>query len=317
MSAGRFEHHIPVLLDQVLQCASPTRDQVWVDCTLGFGGHAEAFLMRGSMVVGIDQDPETLKHTQKRLHPYANSLKCVHGNFRNLPEYLHSYGFGSVDGILADLGVSSKQLDEGQRGFSFSKSGPIDMRMSSHGETAEDLIERLDTRQLASIIKTYGEERFAMPIAKAIHKWFGISNHRTTTELAEVIANALPQRVRHSRSHHPATKTFQALRIEVNDELGALKTLLEIAPKCLHDGGRLLIISFHSLEDRIVKKTFQRWSGEGPPQRASAIPLPTIRESLGRRITVKPMTASEAEMLDNPRSRSAKLRAFEFERSAA
>ena len=179
------------------------------------------------------------------------------------------------------------------------------------------MIERLDTRELARIIRTYGEERFAMPIAKAIHEWFGASTDRTTTELARVIANALPQRARHSRSHHPATKTFQALRIEVNDELGALETLLEIAPSCLHDGGRLLIISFHSLEDRIVKKTFQRWSGEGPPQRASAVPLPSIRPSLGRRLSIKPMTATVSELNENPRSRSAKLRAFEFERSAA
>ena len=140
MSTGRFEHHIPVLLDQVLQCASPEHDQVWVDCTLGFGGHTEAILMRGAMVVGIDQDPDTLRHTQNKLDQYSDLLKCVRGNFRDLPQHLESLGLDTVDGILADLGVSSKQLDEGARGFSFSKSGPIDMRMSSDGETAEDLM---------------------------------------------------------------------------------------------------------------------------------------------------------------------------------
>ena len=156
-----------------------------------------------------------------------------------------------------------------------------------------------------------------MPIARAIHRWFEASVTRTTTELAAVIKDAIPSKVRHARNHHPATKTFQALRIEVNDELGALEALLEMAPAYLNAGGRLLIISFHSLEDRIVKKTFQRWSGDGPPQRASAIPLPTTRPSLGRRINTKPITATAEEVSDNPRARSAKLRAFEFTRVAA
>ena len=282
-----------------------------------FGGHTECLLADGASVIGIDQDAQTLQHTKNRLRSFSATLQCVQGNFRDLPTHLDGLGIDSVDGILADLGVSSIQLDEGERGFSFSKSGPIDMRMSSNGETAEELIERLDTRSLAKIIRTYGEERYAMPIAKAIHAWFKTSSTRTTTELAGVIANAIPQRVRHARSHHPATKTFQALRIEVNDELGALEALLECAPNCLNSGGRLLIISFHSLEDRIVKKTFQRWSGEGPPQRASAIPLPSTRSSIGRRLTTKPLTATDAEMSENPRSRSAKLRAFEFQEVAA
>ena len=317
MSTGRFEHHIPVLLDPVLRCAAPHDGQVWVDCTLGFGGHTEALLVEGAMVVGIDQDADTLQHTKQKLRQHAEKLTCVHGNFRDLAEHLETLGYETIDGIFADLGVSSKQLDEGARGFSFTKSGPIDMRMSAQGETAEELIERLDTRQLARIIRTYGEERFAMPIARAIHRWFEASVTRTTTELAAVIKDAIPSKVRHARNHHPATKTFQALRIEVNDELGALEALLEMAPAYLNAGGRLLIISFHSLEDRIVKKTFQRWSGDGPPQRASAIPLPTTRPSLGRRINTKPIIATAEEVSDNPRARSAKLRAFEFTRVAA
>ena len=317
MSAGRFEHHIPVLLDQVLDCASPLSGGVWVDCTLGFGGHTEALLLRGAQVVGVDQDPDTLSYTKERLSDYSHALTCVLGNFRDLPKHLDELGIQAVDGVLADLGVSSKQFDDGKRGFSFSKSGPIDMRMSSKGETAEALIARLDTRELAQVIRRYGEEKFAMPIAKAIHKWFDQTDERTTSDLAAVIESALPQRVRMSRNHHPATKTFQALRIKVNDELGALENLLDTAPTLFRDGGRLLIISFHSLEDRLVKKAYQGWSGEGPPIRGSAIPLPSLVKSLGRRLTNKPLVAHDAELEANPRSRSAKLRAFEFHGRAA
>ena len=312
MATERFDDHIPVLLEEVRNQAGVRQNEVWVDCTLGFGGHTEQLLAEGAVVIGIDQDPDTLRKTQLRLESFGRQLLCVEGNFRDLPELLSRHGYSKVDGILADLGVSSKQLDEAERGFSFSKVGPIDMRMSSQGETAEDLIERLDTKSLARVIRQYGEERFAFPIARAIHEWFKIPGHRTTVELAQVIAQALPAKIRRTRNHHPATKTFQALRIKVNDELGALERLLELAPDHLNAGGRLLIISFHSLEDRMVKKRFKQLGGDQLPARGSAVPLPITAVPLAKILTNKPITAKDSECEENRRSRSAKLRAIEL-----
>jgi 16S rRNA (cytosine1402-N4)-methyltransferase len=313
----RFGDHIPVLLDEVRSEAGVRQDEVWVDCTLGFGGHTEQLLIDGAIVIGIDQDPETLQKTQHRLSAFSSRLHCVEGNFRNLPELLSKAGYSKVDGILADLGVSSKQLDEAGRGFSFSKVGPIDMRMSSTGETAEELIERIDTKTLARIIRRYGEERFAFPIARAIHQWFKIKDERTTVELAQIIAQALPAKIRRTRNHHPATKTFQALRIQVNDELGALERLLEVAPDHLTGGGRLLIISFHSLEDRMVKKRFKILGGHQMPARGSAVPLPITAVPSAKIRTPKPIIARARENQENPRSRSAKLRVLELLGAAA
>jgi 16S rRNA (cytosine1402-N4)-methyltransferase len=312
VTTARFGDHIPVLLDEVRREAGVRQGEVWVDCTLGFGGHTEQLLIDGAIVIGIDQDRDTLKKTQLRLAAFGPRLVCIEGNFRDLPELLSQAGYTKVDGILADLGVSSKQLDEASRGFSFSKVGPIDMRMSSMGETAEGLIERIDTKSLARIIRQYGEERFAFPIARAIHQWFKIKDDRTTVELAQVIAQALPAKIRRTRNHHPATKTFQALRIQVNDELGALERLLEVAPDHLNGGGRLLIISFHSLEDRMVKKRFRNLGGHQMPARGSAVPLPITAVALAKIRTQKPIIAKDTENQDNPRSRSAKLRVLEL-----
>ena len=312
MATERFGDHIPVLFDAVRSEAGVRQGEVWVDCTLGFGGHTEQLLIDGAIVIGIDQDRETLQKTQHRLSAFAAHLQCVEGNFRELPALLSTAGYTKVDGIIADLGVSSKQLDQAERGFSFSKVGPIDMRMSSTGETAEELIERIDTKTLARIIRQYGEERFAFPIAKAIHQWFKIKDERNTVELAQVIAQALPAKIRRTRNHHPATKTFQALRIHVNDELGALERLLEIAPEHLTSGGRLLIISFHSLEDRMVKKRFKVLGGHQMPARGSAVPLPMTAVPLAKIRTSKPIIATDQESQENPRSRSAKLRVLEL-----
>lgn len=317
MTAARFDDHIPVLLEAVKQQAGVRQDEVWVDCTLGFGGHTEQLLNDGALVIGIDQDRATLSHTSNRLQHFEGRLTCIEGNFKDLANLLASAGHDKVDGILADLGVSSKQLDEAGRGFSFSKVGPIDMRMSSTGETAEALIERLDTKSLAQLIRKYGEERYAFPIARAIHRWFELSTERNTVQLAQVIAEALPAKVRRTRNHHPATKTFQALRIEVNDELGALESLLEDGPKLLRAGGRLLVISFHSLEDRMVKKKFQRLAGHHLPSRGSAVPLPVTTTAVAKLRTSKPITANESEVHQNPRARSAKLRVVEVLETAA
>lgn len=317
MATERFDDHIPVLLQEVRRQAGVRQNQVWVDCTLGFGGHTEQLLSEGATVIGIDQDRETLQKTRIRLKDFGAQLLCVEGNFRELPELLARTGYTKVDGILADLGVSSKQLDEASRGFSFSKEGPIDMRMSSQGETAGELIERLDTKSLARVIRKYGEERFAFPIARAIHEWFKTPGYRTTVDLAQVIAQALPAKIRRTRNHHPATKTFQALRIQVNDELGALERLLEVAPAHLNVGGKLLIISFHSLEDRMVKKRFKQLAGDQMPARGSAVPLPVTSKPVAKILTHKPITAQDAESDDNPRARSAKLRVIEYLGAAA
>ena len=317
LSNAQYEHHVPVLLNEVLQLGAPSPGELWVDCTLGFGGHSEALLASDATVVGIDQDPFTLAHTRGRLRSHGESFQTVEGNFRHLRTLLAQIGVSRVDGILADLGVSSKQLDQAERGFSFMHDGPIDMRMSGKGPTAEALIETETTAGLASLIKRNGDEKYAYVIAKAIHRWFESTLVRTTRGLAAVIEEALPARERRLRNHHPATKTFQALRMAINDELGALDDLLDAVPECMAPNGRFLVITFHSLEDRRVKRQFRKWGGESDPVRGAAMSLPNTMECLGRIINRKPMVANDDERLCNPRSRSAKLRGFTFSEVAA
>ena len=302
--------HTPVLADDVVRLAEVTPGDRWVDCTLGFGGHSTSLLERGASVIGIDQDADARTFSKQRLAHFDDQIHIVAGNFGDVAELLDESGDGPVDGILADIGVSSFQLDEAERGFSFRRAGPIDMRMNRDaGESALELIKRLTQRELTRILKRYGEEPLAGVIARAIKAWATENVADDTTALAAIIAEAMPNRVRSKLKHHPATRTFQALRIAVNDELGALERLLAAIPACLKPGGRALVISFHSLEDRLVKRAFNRWSGRnvqpGPGGRA----LPVVQRPAFELLTTKPVTASAEECGANPRARTAKLRA--------
>ena len=301
--------HATVLEREVLELLRPAPGEVFLDGTLGGGGHSEALLERRAQVIGVDRDPRAVAAARARLARFGEAFRAVRADFRDAEGVLHSLGIESVDGALVDLGVSSPQLDEASRGFSFSRAGPLDMRMSGEGESLADLLARVDERELARILKVYGEEPFARPVARAIKRALAEAGEKglDTRALAEAVAAAIPRRA-WPRSIHPATRTFQALRIAVNDELGALAAWLESLPRLLSRGGRAAVISFHSLEDRMVKRAFQALtrSCTCPPK------LPVCR--CGAQATFAPLTKravgpSEAEVGANPRSRSAKLRA--------
>src|SRR5258708_10589470 len=281
--------HITVLRDETIAALAPRAGGVYVDATLGGGGHAEAILEAapGATLVGIDQDPRAIEAARQRLDRFGESVKLVVGRFSELESHLAD--FVGVDGIIADLGVSSPQLNDPSRGMSFRSEGPIDMRMGdTDGETALDLIERVGSEELADIIYNYGEERRSRRIARCIHQGFRGGEMRTTLDLRRAVVRAVgPARV---GGVDPATRTFQALRIAVNHELDELKSLLEVAPRVLLPAATLAIISFHSLEDRLVKRAF-------------------LEGATWERLTTKPIVPSRTETEQNPRSRSAKLRA--------
>ncbi len=304
-------HHRPVLARAVSRLAAVRPGELWVDCTLGFAGHAGRLLEAGARLVGFDRDPDALGHARQTLAPFADRVNFVHGDFRDVQALLAD--LGPVDGLLADLGVSSWQLDRPERGFSFQATGPVDMRMDrSRGEPAEALIRRLSVPELAEVIRRYGEEPFAGPIARALATWAAGPGPFDTTTLARAVVGALPRKAAAKRRHHPATKTFQALRIAVNDELGALEALLAALPGVLAPGGRALIISFHSLEDRLVKRRFADLSGRNRPQAPRrGLPPPPAPPAAFDLLTRKPVTAEADELDDNPRARSAKLRAVQ------
>ena len=303
--------HVPVLPSAVSTHADVKPGEVWVDCTVGFGGHSAGLLEKGARLFAIDQDQEALDYTANRFAKMESQVTFLKGNFRHLGRLLDGVGVERVDGILADIGVSSYQLDQSRRGFSFRQAGPVDMRMDvEQGETAESLIGRLSISELAHIIRNYGEEPFAGPIARSMKLWFEESEERTTLALAEAVASAIPRKVAAKRRHHPATRSFQGLRIAVNDELGALESLLDAVPDRLQIGGRILIISFHSLEDRLVKKRMNAWSGKNRdvgPRRG--LPAPVRFEPEFELLTRKAAKADAQEEQSNPRSRSARLRA--------
>ncbi|MEW5766186.1 MAG: 16S rRNA (cytosine(1402)-N(4))-methyltransferase RsmH [bacterium] len=291
--------HQPVMVEEVLKFLKVEADNnrgYIVDATVGEGGHTEAILKAGGYVIGLDQDEAVLERARLRLAPYKDRVKLVHGNFRHLKSILTGEGFsGRIRGITADLGVSSYQLEDPRRGFSFQRDGSLDMRMNSRNQlTAADLVNDLKEDELAGIFKKYGEEKAAKRIAKLI-----VLNRRregritSVSRLVELITTVVTFR-RRARIH-PATRTFQALRIAVNDELEALKEFLNQVPGVLGPGGRVVVISFQSLEDRIVKHTFKDWA----------------RQNWAAVLTVKPARPSELEIKNNPRSRSAKLRAVE------
>ena len=301
--------HIPVLLNETIEGLNIKPNGVYVDGTAGGGGHSAEILSRlkNGKLVSIDQDPDAIRAVKQRFQDNENSI-IIKGNFCDMKKLLAQRGICQVDGVLLDIGVSSHQLDTAERGFSFHEDAPLDMRMSQSGTSAAELVNTLSQKELSRIIHTYGEEKYADSISRAIVKRREEKPIETTFELADVIRNSVPERVR--RNGHPARKTFQALRIEVNHELDALEAGLEDAFSLLSPGGRLAVITFHSLEDRIVKKTMAKWY-EGctcPPDFPVCV---CGKKPKARPVSRKPIVANDQEVSTNPRSRSAKLRICE------
>ena len=296
---ARQASHVPVLLKEAIDFLNVQRGGTYIDATVGLGGHSYEIAKRlgaPGHLIGLDKDPAALEIARRTLSPASNrpdwpTITLLH---RSFAEIANDQRPGNIDGILADIGVSSLQLEDAARGFSFQAEGPLDMRMDPRSElTAEQVVNHLDERELADVIYEFGEERRSRRIARAIVRSRPI---RSTAHLADVISAAARPMNQAERRIHPATKTFQALRIFVNRELDDLKALLEAAPRILKPGGRVVVISFHSLEDRIVKDAFR----EG-----------AMKDRHFRLLTKKPVTATEEENDRNPRARSAKLRAAE------
>ncbi len=303
MSAAR---HISVLRDAVLAALSPKAGGLYVDGTFGAGGYSEALLGAADCkVCGIDRDPDALAFGTALAARFPGRLTMIEGNFGDMDRLLGDRGVQAVDGVALDLGVSSMQLDRAERGFSFRADGPLDMRMSHQGESAADLVNRLDETELADLIYDLGEERLSRRIAAAIVRARPISR---TAQLARIIRRVMPPK---GDGIDPATRTFQALRIAVNDELGELARGLSAAERLLAPGGRLAVVTFHSLEDRPVKTFFQRRSGKMPAgSRHLPVSAPSRAPSF-RLLSTKPLVADQEEIRINPRARSAKLRAAE------
>lgn len=304
--------HIPVLLEECIKYLNIKPDGIYVDGTLGMGGHSEAILQRltTGRLISIDRDTYAIERATERLAPYADQLTIVHGNFRDLPEILDEQGVDLVDGMLFDLGVSSPQLDEGGRGFSYMVDAPLDMRMDkSDNIDAWFIVNRWPEDKICRILRDYGEERHAARIARAIAKRRQEQEIKTTLELVDIIKSAMPAAALREKQH-PAKRSFQAIRIAVNDELGAVAALMETAPDRLKVGGRIAVISFHSLEDRIVKSAIQsRENGCTCPREAPVCTCGFVQTL--KSVTRKPITAGGEELELNPRSRSAKLRVAE------
>ena len=298
--------HIPVLRDAVVASLMPKSGGHYVDGTFGAGGYSEALLVAADcMVWGIDRDPDALAFGAALTARFPGRLTMIEGNFGDMDRLLGDRGVRAVDGVALDLGVSSMQLDRPERGFSFRADGPLDMRMSHRGESAADLVNRLDEAELANLIYELGEERLSRRIAAAIVRARPIVR---TAELAQVVRRVMPPK---GDGIDPATRTFQALRIAVNDELGELTRGLSAAEHLLTPGGRLAVVTFHSLEDRPVKTFFQRRAGKTP---GGSRHLPTSAPSRApsfRLLSNKPLVADKEEIRINPRARSAKLRAAE------
>ena len=285
------ERHVSVMPQEVLDHLEVKPGRWYVDCTFGAGGHARRVLALGGKVLAIDQDPHVAEDLRTdpawRAALAADDLRFAHGNFRDIERLAFEQGVREADGVLMDLGVSSMQLDEEDRGFAFRKDGPLDMRMHGEGESAADVVNTYPDEELAALIFRYGEERHSRRIARRIAEARESAPITTTGQLAEIVAGAYPPG---PRREHPARRTFQALRIHVNDELGALREGLEGASRLLVPDGRLVVIAYHSLEDRIVKRFL----------------LDSPRFEV---LTKKPLTASDEEVARNPRARAAKLRA--------
>lgn len=301
--------HIPVLLDAVMDGLNLQPGALLIDGTLGGGGHAEAILRAGGRLLGFDRDRAAIEYTRRRLQAYrfgTDQFQAVHASYAEMGVIAPQWGFRAVDGILLDLGYSSLQIEDPERGFSFQYDGPLDMRYDTgHGEPAANLVNRLPEDELVRLLRNYGEERYARRIARAI---VGIRPIESTGELAELIERTVPRRS--NERIHPATRTFQALRIAINDELGELERVLPQAVELLKSGGRLVVISFHSLEDRIVKRFIRREASDCvcPPEQPICTCDHQARLVI---ITRRPIVAADEEIAQNPRARSAKLRVAE------
>ena len=306
-------YHAPIMVQEVLSLLQPERGGIFVDGTLGGGGHAQAVLERlpeGGRLIGIDRDADAIAEAANRLRPFVQAFLPVRGNFFDMRALLAQLGVSAADGILLDLGVSSHQLDAPERGFSYHSEAPLDMRMdTSAALTAYDVVNTYPVQALTRILRDYGEERFAARIAGAIVRARENDPIRSTTQLAEIVKAATPAAKRWE-GQHPARRAFQAIRIEVNGELSGLEQALSNAVELLNPGGRLCVITFHSLEDRVAKQLFRTL--ENPCTCSPKAPLctcdkvPTVRV-----LTKKPLTADTGELEENARARSAKLRAIE------
>ena len=309
--------HVPVLLDEVRSLLQPDRGGIFVDCTTGLGGHARMLLESGaSHLIGIDRDPDALALAKAALEPFGDRVTLVHADYREIDAVLDARGVKEVAGVLADLGVSSMQLDREGRGFSFRRDEPLDMRMDrTQGETAADLLDRVDEHELADVIYRFGEERRSRQVARAIVTARQQGRIETTGRLAEIVRRGVA--ARGWQRIDPATRTFQALRIWVNRELDGLDSFIGSAVSRLQTGGRIAVISFHSLEDRVVKHTLRDWSrvpslgepgygGTSPPSPAGQADRVVLKV-----LTKHPIVAADAENDANPRARSAKLRGAE------
>ena len=301
--------HVSVLLKETIASLDVSPDGIYVDCTAGGGGHSGeiARLLENGRLFALDQDPEAIETLENRFRDNKN-VTVIHTNFENIKSVLFERGVEDVDGIMADLGVSSHQLDTAERGFSFHNDAPLDMRMSKEGTSAADLVNTLEPKELERIIRCNGEERFAFQIAKAIVRERQKKEIKTTLELAEIIKSAMPAAARRTPGH-PARRTFQALRIEVNGELEKLENSLDDMFDLLKTGGRLSVITFHSLEDRIVKKKFASYCTgcTCPPE----FPVCVCGKTPRGRLVFKSVLPSQEEIENNPRSRSARLRCIE------
>ncbi len=308
--------HIPVLLDRVLELLAPTVSltrgrQVIVDATLGLGGHAEAMLERfpDLVVVGIDRDPEAIARSSDRLARFGDRVVLVNAVYDQIGEAIRSAGFTAVSGVLFDLGVSSLQLDVKERGFAYAQDAPLDMRMNpSSGLSAADVLNTYDERDLARVLWEYGEERFARKIARAVVEQRDSDPFDTSAPLVELVRRSIPAATRRTGGN-PAKRTFQALRIEVNDELGAWRRALPAALDAIAVGGRVVVLAYHSLEDRFAKRTFVAATSSSAPR-----DLPVVPAEMAPKFTLVTRGAEQAtpaEVAENPRAKSVRLRAIE------
>lgn len=305
------EKHISVLLDEAINSLNLHETGVYVDATLGYGGHSSQILkkVKRGYLFAFDQDSEAIRHSTSRLSSIGTNFTIIESNFKNLKKELNERNITSVDGILFDLGVSSPELDESTRGFSFHKDASLDMRMNRNQEfSAKNVVNEYSEKKLKDIFYRYGEDKFAPRIAREIVKYREKKEIETTLELVEIIKNAVPMKERIKK--HPARQIFQAIRIEVNDELNVLSEALKQAVELLNVGGRVVVITFHSLEDRIVKKYFKEMTEVDEKIKG----LPNVDLSLLPDYVLvnrKPIVPSEEEIENNPRSRSAKMRIIE------
>ncbi len=306
--------HVSVLLKEAVDALAPQRGGIFVDCTAGGGGHSEEILQRlphGARLISLDQDERAVLHCRERFGKYGTASTVIKANFVAVGEVLDGLGIKEIDGALWDLGVSSVQLDEGDRGFSYMIDAPLDMRMDrSTGITAADVVNTYSEEALGRIFRDFGEERFYRRIAEAILLKRASETIQTTRQLANIVVEAIPAAARHKENQHPARRTFQALRIEVNGELSVIEPSLQEAVRRLRTGGRAAVITFHSLEDRIVKQVFGKM--ESPCECPPDFPVCTCgKRPVVKRITKKPIVPAQEEIAENPRARSAKLRVVE------